>query len=136
MRCLINAAESRIAFNKERQAELEARVSQNQSDIVEAQEKLDQQLLDFETAEQTLNELTSRIESQQALLAEHESRAATQRAEREEKDDYAGWCLERGEFYHVPKVASTSQIRLICKQWKVSQRDDVGPFFMIPFCFT
>ncbi|MCP5536567.1 MAG: chromosome segregation protein SMC [Akkermansiaceae bacterium] len=82
-----SAAESRIAFNKERQAELEARVSQNQSDILEAQQKLEQQQLDFIEAEQTLNDLTGRIESQQALLAEHESRAAAQRNEREEKEN-------------------------------------------------
>ena len=82
-----SAAESRIAFNKERQAELEARVSQNKDDILEAQQKLDQQLLDFEEAEQTLNKLSSRIESQQALLAEHETHASAQRTEREQKEE-------------------------------------------------
>ncbi|BDS05628.1 chromosome partition protein Smc [Oceaniferula spumae] len=81
-----SAAESRIAFNKERQSELEARVSQNQSDILEAQSKLEQQQFDYQEAEKTLTELSGRIESQQTMLSEHESRAATQRAEREEKE--------------------------------------------------
>lgn len=81
-----NAAESRIAFNKERQSELEARVSQNQSDIEDAQNKLQQQQFDFAEAEKMLEELTGRIESQQTLLAEHESRVATERAGREEKE--------------------------------------------------
>jgi len=81
-----SAAESRIAFNKERQAELEARVSQNQKDILEAQKKLEQQQFDFQEAEKTFEELAGRVESQQAELAEYESRAAAQRAEREQKE--------------------------------------------------
>ena len=81
-----NAAENRIAFNKERQAELEARVIQNQTDILEAQEKLQQQQSDYEEAEKMLVELTGRIESQQAQLSEHESRANTQRSERQERE--------------------------------------------------
>ncbi|MGJ8677884.1 MAG: chromosome segregation protein SMC [Akkermansiaceae bacterium] len=81
-----NAAESRIAFNKERQAELESRITQNQSDILEAQEKLMQQQSDYEEAERMLTELATRIESQQAQLSEHESRAAIQRNERQEKE--------------------------------------------------
>ena len=81
-----SAAENRIAFNKERQSELEARVSQNQSDIEDAQNKLQQQQFDFAEAEKTLEELTGRIESQQTYLSEHESRAATERAAREEKE--------------------------------------------------
>ncbi len=81
-----NAAESRIAFNKERQSELEARVTQNQSDIEDAQDKLQQQQFDFAEAEKMLEELTGRIESQQIHLAEHESRVATERAAREEKE--------------------------------------------------
>ncbi|MBT8035999.1 MAG: chromosome segregation protein SMC [Verrucomicrobiae bacterium] len=105
-----SAAESRIAFNKERQSELEARVTQNQSDILEAQKKLDQQLLDFEEAEQTRVELTSRIESQQAQLSEHESRAASQRSEREHKE---------GVVRSLRSEANTTQSIIAASQAKI-----------------
>lgn len=105
-----SAAESRIAFNKERQSELEARVSQNQSDILEAQEKLNQQLLDFEEAEQTLVELSRRIESQQTQLSEHESRAAAQRGEREQKE---------GVLRSLRSEANTTQSVIAASQAKI-----------------
>lgn len=82
-----SAAESRIAFNKERQTELEARVSQNRSDIEDAQSKLQQQQFDFEEVEKNLAELNSRVDTQKGQLAGHEQRAATQRAGREEKEN-------------------------------------------------
>jgi len=105
-----SAAESRIAFNKERQSELEARVTQNESDILEAQRKLDQQMLDFEEAEQTLVELSGRIESQQAQLSEHESRAAAQRSEREEKEGILRSL--RGEANTTQSVIAASQAKI------------------------
>ncbi|MGB1259971.1 MAG: chromosome segregation protein SMC, partial [Akkermansiaceae bacterium] len=82
-----SAAESRIAFNKERCAELEGRVSQNQTDIEDAQTKLEQQQFDFAEAEKQFEELSTRIESQQSQLAEHEDRASAQRAERQQKEE-------------------------------------------------
>ncbi|MBT7958124.1 MAG: chromosome segregation protein SMC [Akkermansiaceae bacterium] len=81
-----SAAESRIAFNKERQSELEARVSQNKSDIEDAQDKLRQQQFDFEEVEKNFAELTSRVDTQKEQLAQHEKRATEQRAEREGKE--------------------------------------------------
>lgn len=105
-----SAADSRIAFNKERQSELEARVAQNQTDIMEAQEKLQQQQFDCEEAERTLVELTQRIESQQSTLSEHESHAAIQKAEREEKE--AVLRSLRGEANITQSVIATSQAKI------------------------
>ena len=105
-----SAAESRIAFNKERQSELEARVTQNQSDILEAQKKLEQQQLDFAEAEQTLTDLTGKIESQQTQLSEHESRAAAQRSEREEKEGVLRSL--RGEANTTQSVIAASQAKI------------------------
>ena len=105
-----SAAESRITFNNERQAELEARVIQNQTDIMEAQEKLLQQQSDCEEAEKMLIELTERIESQQAMLSEHESHAAIQRAEREEKEGVLRSI--RGEANTTQSVIAASQAKI------------------------
>ena len=105
-----SAAESRIAFNKERQSELEARVSQNQTDIEDAQTKLQQQQFDFEEAEKMLAELTGRIDSQKAQLAEHESRASTQRSEREEKENVLRSL--RSEANNTQSVIAASQAKI------------------------
>lgn len=105
-----SAAESRIAFNKENQSELEARVNQNQAEIIEAQGKLDQQQFDFEETEKLLAELTTRIESKQAQLSEHESRAATQRSEREEKEGVLRSL--RGEANNTQSIIAASQAKI------------------------
>lgn len=105
-----SAAESRIVFNKERQAELEARVIQNQTDILEAQEKLTQQQSDYEEAGKMLGDLTQRIESQQMMLSEHESSAAIQRGEREEKE--AVLRSLRGEANTTQSVIAASQAKI------------------------
>ncbi|MGB1874839.1 MAG: chromosome segregation protein SMC [Akkermansiaceae bacterium] len=116
-----SAAESRIAFNKERQSELEARVSQNKDDILEAQKKLDQQLLDFEEAEQTLNSLSARIESQQAQLAEHEQHAATQRTEREQKEAVVRNLRSEANTTQSVIAASQAKIESVQSQMETSQ---------------
>lgn len=116
-----SAAESRIAFNKERQSELEARVNQNKDDILEAQKKLDQQLLDFEEAEQTLNSLTTRIESQQQMLAEHESHAKKQRSEREEKETVVRSLRSEANTTQSVIAASQAKIESVHSQMETSQ---------------
>ncbi len=116
-----SAAESRIAFNKERQSELEARVSQNKDDILDAQKKLDQQLLDFEEAEQTLNDLSARIDSQQALLAEHEAHAAKQRTEREQKEAVVRNLRSEANATQSVIAASQAKIESIHSQMETSQ---------------
>ena len=116
-----SAAESRIAFNKERQTELEARVNQNKDDILEAQKKLDQQLLDFEEAEQTLNSLTARIESQQQMFAEHETRAKKQRSEREEKEAIVRSLRSEANTTQSVIAASQAKIESVHSQMETSQ---------------
>jgi chromosome segregation protein len=116
-----SAAESRIAFNKERQAELEARVSQNKDDISEAQQKLDQQLLDFEEAEQTLTKLSSRINSQQALLEEHESHATSQRSNRQQKEETLRNLRNDANTAQSLIVASQAKIESVAAQMENSQ---------------
>lgn len=116
-----SAAESRIAFNKERQSELEARVSQNKDDILEAQQKLDQQLLDFEEAEQTLNALSARIESQQTLLAENEAHAAKQRTEREQKEAVVRNLRIEANTTQSVIAASQAKIESVHSQMETSQ---------------
>lgn len=105
-----SAAESRIAFNKERTAELEARVSQNQSDIEDAQSKLEQQQFDFEEAEKTLAELTSRVDAQKDQQARHEQHATNQRAQREEKEGILRSL--RGEANTTQSVIAASQAKI------------------------
>ena len=105
-----SAAESRIAFNKERQSELEARVSQNQSDIEDAQSKLEQQQFDFAEVEKNLAELSGRVEQQKEQLAQHESHAAEQRAQREEKETLQRQL--RGEANTTQSVIAASQAKI------------------------
>ncbi len=81
-----NAAQSKIAFNKERQAELIVRIEQNESEIEETRNKLMQQEMDFQTATVSLTELTGKISSQESSLAEQEERLAVARGMREEKE--------------------------------------------------
>ena len=116
-----SAAESRIAFNKERQSELEARVNQNKDDILEAKKKLDQQLLDFEEAEQTLNNLRTRIESQQNLLAEHEAHAQKQRSEREQKETLVRSLRSEANTTQSVIAASQAKIESVLTQMETSQ---------------
>lgn len=116
-----SAAESRIAFNRERQSELEARVSQNKDDILEAQQKLDQQLLDFEEAEQTLTKLSSRINSQQELLEEHESHATNQRSNREQKEETLRNLRNEANTTQSLIVASQAKIESVAAQMENSQ---------------
>jgi len=77
-----NSAESRIAFNNERQAELLNRIEQNENDIQETRNKLEEQEGDLEVAAQTLEELQQRISTQTEELNIYESRVQNSKSER------------------------------------------------------
>jgi len=81
-----SAAQSKISFNKERQAELIARIEQNESEIEETSNKLMQQEMDFQTATVSLSEISDKIAKQEASLGEHEEKFAAARGMREEKE--------------------------------------------------
>ena len=81
-----SAAQSKIAFNKERQAELIARIEQNESEIEETRNKLMQQEMDFQSATVSLSEISQKISTQEASLGEHEEKLAVARGMREEKE--------------------------------------------------
>jgi len=81
-----SAAQSKISFNKERQAELIARIEQNESEIEETRNKLMQQEMDFETATVSLSEINSKIATQESSLGEYEEKLAAARGMREEKE--------------------------------------------------
>ncbi len=81
-----NAAQSKIAFNNERQAELLTRIEQNEAEIEETRQKLGQQEMDLQFATVSLGEITAKISKAEYTLAEQEAKRASARAQREEKE--------------------------------------------------
>ncbi len=81
-----NAAQSKIAFNNERQAELLARIEQNEQEIEETRQKLGQQEMDLQFATVSLTEISEKITKQEAAVAEQEEKRAVVKGQREEKE--------------------------------------------------
>lgn len=81
-----NAAQSKIAFNNERQAELLGRIEQNELEIEETRQKLGQQEMDLQFATVSLSEISGKIVKQEETVAEQEEKRAIAKAHREEKE--------------------------------------------------
>ena len=81
-----NAAQSKIAFNNERQAELIGRIEQNEQEIEETRQKLGQQEMDLQFATVSLSEISEKIIKQEAEAGEQEEKLAITRGQREEKE--------------------------------------------------
>ena len=79
----LNSAQGRIAFNEERQTELESRIRQNHEDIFATREKLAQQEFDFIAANEALDQLNRLIAAKELQLAEAQNRTNSTREERE-----------------------------------------------------
>jgi chromosome segregation protein len=81
-----NAAQSKIAFNNERQAELIARIEQNEIEIEETLQKLGKQEMDLQFATVSLGEITENIAKQELTVTEQDEKRSIAKAHREEKE--------------------------------------------------
>jgi chromosome segregation protein len=81
-----NAAQSKIAFNNERQAELIARIEQNEIEIEETLQKLGKQEMDLQFATVSLGEITEKIAKQELTVTEQDEKRSIAKAHREEKE--------------------------------------------------
>jgi chromosome segregation protein len=79
----LNSAQGRIAFNEERQAELDSRIRQNHEDIFSTREKLAQQEFDFIAANESLDQLNRLIAEKEIQFTKAEERTQQTRQERE-----------------------------------------------------
>jgi chromosome segregation protein len=68
----VQAAGSRIEFNRERREELEARIVSHREEIVLTEQKLSQQELDFTESRTSLDDLLARIAEQEVSLTRKE----------------------------------------------------------------
>lgn len=109
-RNIASAAESRIAFNNEREAELLGRIQQNEADIKETQEKLLQQESDLEQATQSVSDLSQRIETQENDILGHEERVAVAKSEREECETRLR--ESRTQYSSTQSLIASSQARI------------------------
>ena len=78
----LTSAAGRMAFNDERNSELESRIRQNREDIAETREKLTQQEFEFTAANESLDQLSRIIAEKEIQLSEQEARTQATRDER------------------------------------------------------
>ena len=106
----LNSSEGRMAFNNERQQELDSRIRQNREDIEATREKLAQQEFDFIAANEALEQLTRLIAEKEIQLAEKEAHNQGTREERERIE--AALRETRGEATRTQTLIATMQAKI------------------------
>jgi chromosome segregation protein len=106
----MNSAEGRIAFNSEREVELESRIRQNREDVADTVAKLSQQEFDFQNSHVELKSLAERIISLEQNVSEQEERALSAKSRRDGVDSVIR--QNRADFQKIQTTIVSSQARI------------------------